>query len=100
MLAKVKQVAAGGAAVASVGWVIVVSPAVVNAQPLPISQDNGITCPHIAGVQYVREPDNSAAYYVCADGLQQDHYVCPPVTKLDMGTTPPTCFPGAYEGKP
>ena len=89
MLAKVKQVAAVGAAVAGFGWATVVTPAVANAQPLPIPQENGITCPHIAGVQYVPDPDNSDAYYVCADGLQRDHYVCPPITKLDMGTTPP-----------
>jgi hypothetical protein len=100
MFAKIKQVAAAGAAVAGVGWVTFVSPAVANAQPLPIPQDNNITCPDIAGVQYVPDPDNSGAYYVCSDGLQQGHEVCPEATRLDMDTTPPSCPPKEGYGKP
>jgi len=45
MFAKVKQVAAVGAAVAGVGWVTVVSPAVAHTQPLRIPPGNDITCP-------------------------------------------------------
>ena len=92
MFAKIKQVAAVGAAVAGVGWVTVVSPAVAHTQPPRIPQDNNITCPDIAGVQYVPDPDDSNAYYVCAGGVVQDHNQCPPVTKLIMGT-PPNCLP-------
>ena len=102
MFAKIKQVAAVGAAVAGVGWVTFVSPAVANAQPRPIPQDNPITCPDIAGVRYVSDPDNSHAYYLCADGLQQEHEVCPAATDLDMDKTPPRCAvkEGGYGGKP
>jgi hypothetical protein len=100
MLAKIKQVAAVGAAVVGVGWVTFVSPAVANPQPRPIPQDNPITCPDIAGVRYVPDPDNSQAYYVCADGLQQDHEECPAATDLDMDTTPPRCPAKEGYGKP
>jgi len=68
MFAKIKQVAAVGAAVAGVGWVTVVSPGVAHTQPLLISQDNNITCPDTAEVQYVPDPDDSNAYYVCVNG--------------------------------
>ena len=92
MFAKIKQVAAVGAAVAGVGWVTVVSPAVANAQPRPIPQDNPITCPDGAGVRNVPDPDNSEAYYVCADGSQQGHEFCPAETHVDVNATLP-CRP-------
>jgi len=92
MFAKVKQVAALGAAVAGVGWVIFVGPAVANAQPRPIPQDNPITCPDIAGVRDVPDPDNSQAYYICADGSQKDHKVCPADTYIEIDATLP-CRP-------
>lgn len=98
MFAVIKQVAAVGAAVAGVGWVAVVSPAVASAQRLPIPQD---ICPDIPGVRYVLDPDNSDSYYVCADGSQQDHKVCPPDTRPDVSTKPPDCpSDQGYLGKP
>lgn len=98
---KTMQVAAVGAAVVSAGWVTVVSPAVAIAQPLPIPNDGGITCPNTPGVQYLPDPDNPQATYVCADGSQRDYYVCPPGTVLDVTTTPPMCpSQEGYEGKP
>ena len=99
MFAKIKQVAAVGAAVAGVGWVTVVSPAVAHTQPLPIPQ--GFTCPDIAGVQYLRDPDNSNAYYVCVDGQQQDHKRCPAVTpQVTITPTPPTRCPATHQHPP
>ncbi len=91
MFAKVKQVAAVGAAVAGVGWVTVVSPGVAHTQPPRIPQDINITCPDIAGINYVPDPDNSNAYYLCVDGLSKRHYQCPPISKLIM-TMPPKCL--------
>ena len=99
MFAKIKQVAAVGAAVAGVGWVIFVSPAVANAQP-PIPKDNPITCPDIAGVRHVPDPDNSQAYYVCADGSQQDRKVCPADTYVDMDAKLPCRSDREGSGKP
>jgi hypothetical protein len=100
MFAKIKQVAAVGAAIAGIGWATVVSPAVANAQPLPIPQANDITCPNIAGTQYLPDPDNSNAYYVCADGVQQGYNVCPADTHLETDKTPPQCPSAGYGGKP
>ena len=93
MFAKVKQLAAVGAAVAGVGWVTVVSPAVAHTQPPRIPPGNDITCPggDAADLQYVLDPDNSNAYYVCAGGSVQQHLRCPQVSKLIMGT-PPKCL--------
>jgi phage tail protein X len=92
MLAKIGRVAAVGAAVAGVGWVMVASPGVAHAQPPPIPQDINITCPDVAGINYVRDPADSNAYYLCVDGLPQQRHRCPQVTKLIMGT-PPKCMP-------
>ena len=91
MFAKIKQVAAAGAAVAGVGWITVVSPGVAQAQPPRIPQGTNFTCPDIAGINYVQDPADSNAYYMCIDGLQQRHLQCPPgLTKLIMAT-PPKC---------
>jgi hypothetical protein len=97
MFVKVKQVAAVGTAavgtaVAGLGWVAIMSPVVAHAQPPRIPQGNSVTCPDIAGINYMPDPDNTNAYYLCVDGLPQHHYQCPPVTRLVM-TTPPKCIP-------
>ena len=73
MFAKIKQLAAAGAAVAGVGWITVVSPGVAHAQPPRIPQGTNFTCPDVAGITYVQDPANSNAYYMCIDGLQQQH---------------------------
>lgn len=95
MFTKIRQAAVVGAVVAGVGWVSVVSPAVAHTQVPRIPTANDITCPGggVDDVQYVPDPDDSNAFYVCAGGAQQDHRRCPQVTKLDMNTTPPTCLP-------
>lgn len=100
MFAKIKQVAVVGAAVAGVGWVTFVSPAVASAQPLPIPQDDPITCPDSAGVRYLPDPENSQAFYVCADGSQRSHEVCPASMLLDLDATPPRCTSREGFGKP
>jgi hypothetical protein len=83
-------VAAVGAAIASVGWMTVVSPAVAYAQPPRIPQGVDFTCPAVDGIHYVQDPADSNAYYLCVDGLEKSHLQCPPVTFLIMGT-PPHC---------
>lgn len=97
VLATIKRMAAVGGAVAVAGWVIVMSPAVAHAQPLYMHTGNGITCPgggDVEEVQYVRDPDNSNAYYVCANGLPQQHRRCQPGFRLNMNSRPPMCFAG------
>ena len=90
MVPKIKQMAAVGAAIASVGWVTVVSPGVADAQPPRIPQDVGFSCPDVAGIHYVQDPNNSNAYYLCVDGLEKAHNQCPGTTYLIM-STPPHC---------
>jgi hypothetical protein len=98
MFATIKQVAAFGAAVAGVVWVTVVSPGVADAQPPRIPQDINFTCPDIAGINYVQDPGNSNAYYLCVDGVPKEHNQCPSHTYLIM-TIPPHCCT-QYCGKP
>ncbi len=82
--AKIKQVAA----VVGLGWVTVASPGVAHAQPPPIN----ITCPDIAGINYVRDANDSNAFYLCVDGEQRYYFRCPRVTLLIMAM-PPKCVP-------
>jgi len=89
--AKIKQVAA----VVGLGWVTVVSPGVAHAQPPHIPQDTDITCPDIAGINYVRDANNSNAFYLCVDGEQKHHFRCPQLTILVMAM-PPKCLPFAH----
>ena len=86
--AKITQVAA----VVGLGWVTVVSPGVAHAQPPHIPQDTDITCPDIAGINYVRDANDSNAYYLCVDEEQKHHFRCPQVTILIMAM-PPKCVP-------
>ena len=90
MVPKIKQMAAVGAAIASVGWVTVVSTGVADAQPPDIPQEVNFTCPAGDGIHYVQDPNNSSAYYLCVDGLEEAHNQCPGTTYLIMGT-PPHC---------
>ncbi len=91
MVPRSKQLAAVGAAIASVGWVTIVSPGVGHAQPPRIPQEVGFTCPDVAGINYVHDPHNSNAYYLCVDGLEKAHNQCPVgITYLIMAT-PPHC---------
>lgn len=91
MSARSKQLAAVGAAVASVGWLTVAIPGVAHAQPPGISQGATFTCPTVDGIMYVADPDDSNAYYLCVDGVTTAHNQCPPgITYLIMGT-PPHC---------
>jgi hypothetical protein len=90
MFAKIKQVAAVGAAVAGVGWITVVSPGVAHAQPPRIPPGNNFTCADVPGDNYVKDPDDSDAYYHCVDGVEEHHEKCPGTTYLIM-STPPHC---------
>ena len=86
--AKIKQVAA----VVGLGWVTVLSPSVAHAQPPHITQEGDITCPDIAGINYVRDANDSRAFYLCVDGEQKHHFRCPQITLLIMAM-PPKCLP-------
>jgi hypothetical protein len=91
MFAKIKQAAAVGTTIVALGWATVVSPGA--AEPLPPRmppQGNNFTCPDIAGINYVRNPEDSHGYYLCVDGLLRHQFRCPQVTVLIMGT-PPKC---------
>ena len=70
-----------GAAVAAVGLMSIASPAVGHTQPprIPLGND---TCANfaginLAGINYVEDPANSNAYYVCLNGVTQRHLDCP-----------------------
>jgi hypothetical protein len=86
--AAIKQVAT----VVGFGWLTVVSPGVVHAQPPHLHQDTDTTCPDIAGINYVLDADDPNAYYLCVDGEQKHHFRCPQITKLIMAM-PPRCLP-------
>jgi hypothetical protein len=88
----IKQVAAVGAAAVGLGWVTVVSPGVAHAQPPHIPQGTDNLCPDIAGINYVRDPEDLHAFYLCVDGLVRHQFRCPQVTVLVMGI-PPKCIP-------
>jgi hypothetical protein len=90
MFAKTKA-AARGAAVVSLGWVAMVSPGVAQPQPPRMPQGTNFTCPDIAGINYVRDPEDIHAYYLCVDGLVRHQFRCPQVTVLVMGF-PPKCI--------
>jgi hypothetical protein len=92
MFAKPKQVAAVGVTVVAVGWVTGVSPGAAHPQPPRMPQDNNFTCPDIAGINYVRDPEDLHAFYLCVDGLVRHQFRCPQVTVLVMGI-PPKCIP-------
>lgn len=90
MLATMKQMAAVGVTVGTVGWVSIVSPAMTYSQPPSIPPEAGVTCPSVAGISYLLDPDDSNAYYICVDGSAQNHYQCPTITRLILAT-PPKC---------
>ena len=91
MLPKTKQMAAVGAAVASVGWMAVASPGVADAQPPQVPQGVTFTCPDVAGIHYAQDPEDLNAYYLCVDGLTKAHNQCPPGTTYLIMGTPPHC---------
>ncbi|MFY2860829.1 carbohydrate-binding module family 14 protein [Mycobacterium sp. THU-M104] len=97
---KARRVAAVGAAIAGIGSMSVVVSAAAYAQPPTISPADGFACPTGAGLQYVPDPDDSQAFYVCADGKQQDHQKCPPGTVLELNMTPPECLTPDQEDYP
>lgn len=86
--AKIKQLAA----IVGLGSMIVASPGVAHTLPPHIPQDTDITCPDVAGINYVRDANDSNAFYLCVDGEQHHHFRCPQVTKLIMAM-PPKCIP-------
>ncbi|BCO34892.1 hypothetical protein [Mycobacterium heckeshornense] len=90
MLAHIKQVVAFGIALIGLEWATIASPALLLAQPPRHPHVANVTCPEIAGINYIPDPDDSNAYYLCVDGLLRNRYQCPRATKLAM-TTPPKC---------
>ncbi|HUB57504.1 MAG TPA: hypothetical protein VMB04_20360 [Mycobacterium sp.] len=92
MFAKTKQVVALGVTVVALGWVTVASPGVAHSQPPRMPQGDNVTCPDIAGINYVPDPEDSHGFYLCVDGLMRHHFRCPQVTVLVMGI-PPKCVP-------
>jgi hypothetical protein len=92
MFAKTKHAAAFGVTVVALGWMTVVSPGAAHPQPPHMPQGNEITCPDVAGIAYVRDPEDVHAYYLCVDGSLRHHFRCPQVTVLVMGI-PPKCVP-------
>ena len=88
----IKRLAAVGAAAVGLGWVTVVIPAAAHAVPPHIPQGTDIICPDIAGINYVRDPEDLHAFYLCVDGSVQHQFRCPQVTVLVMGI-PPKCIP-------
>ena len=90
------RVAPVAAVVVGFGWLSLAVPAVAQCQPAHVQPPAVISCPDggaFGGVQYVQDPDNSNAYYVCAGGLPQQHPACPANTSLNMNTNPPSCAP-------
>ncbi len=88
MFAKPKQAAVIAVTVAALVWVASVGPSPADPQPT----ENNLTCPDIAGINYVRDPEDLHAFYLCVDGLVRHHFRCPQVTVLVMGI-PPKCVP-------
>jgi len=100
MFTKIKQAAVVGAALVSVGWVTFAITPAASALPLPIPQDNPIECPDNPGVHYLRDPQDSRAFYTCADGSQRSHEVCPASMDLELDAGPPRCTSREGFGKP
>jgi hypothetical protein len=92
MFAGTKQAAVVGAILVALGWVSVVSPGVAYPQPPRPPEGNNFSCPDIAGINFVRDPEDVHEYYLCVDGLLSHHYRCPQLTVLVMGF-PPKCVP-------
>ena len=92
MFAKIEQADAVVITAVALAWMTAAGPGVVHAQPprLP-PQGNNFTCPDIAGINYVRDPEDSHGYYLCVDGLLRHRFRCPQVTVLIMGI-PPKCI--------
>lgn len=97
MFAKAKAVAAIGAAATSLGWVSVAGLPAAHAQPPHLP--GVISCPDTGGTQYLPDPENSNGYYVCENGAETQHNVCPAVTKLVL-STPPRCTPWSNHHMP
>lgn len=91
MFARTKQLAIVGVA-AGLAWVTVANPGAVYAQSPRMHQGDDFTCPDVAGINYVRDPEDSNAYYLCVDGSPRQHARCPQISRLIMGS-PPKCIP-------
>lgn len=84
MFAKIKQVAAIGAAVAGIGWLTAVSPPLAYAQPPRISPSDPTTC------------SDNAEVNCDPNGSQQEQ--CPGNAPV-LHTVPPECPPDTSRGK-
>jgi hypothetical protein len=82
------------AAVAAVGLMSMLGPAVAHSEPPRIPPGNNDTCANfaginLAGINYVEDPANSNAYYVCLNGVTQRHLDCPSGGQPAMDPTTP-----------
>jgi hypothetical protein len=71
-----------GVAVAGVGFMSMLGPAVAYSEPPRIPPGNNDTCAdsagiNLAGINYVADPDDANAYYACSDGVTLKHLDCP-----------------------
>jgi hypothetical protein len=82
--------ARGKAAAIGVAMVVVLGAMVDPC--LAHGQGDNFSCPDIAGINYVRDPEDLHAFYLCVDGLERHHFRCPQVSVLVMGI-PPKCVP-------
>jgi hypothetical protein len=95
-----------GVVIVGLAWQSVLGPAVAQSQPtvpptpVPIQPDDPVTCPGgdnggaVSGLEYIADPSDSNAYYICSVGAgsaPQQHLVCPAWATLQMSTTPPMC---------
>ncbi|BBZ12789.1 hypothetical protein MBRA_29840 [Mycobacterium branderi] len=102
LFGKIKQVAGTGAVVVGVGWVSVASLPVAHMQPMRIPTGEFNACPSgdVAELQYVRDPRDPNAFYVCAGGVPQQHRRCRSGFILNMHRTPPVCLQFTNPYKP
>ena len=92
MFAKIKQAAAVAATFIVLGWVTVMSVGVAHPDSPRMPWGDNFTCPDIAGINYVRDPEDSHGFYLCVDGMVRHQFRCPQITVLVMGI-PPKCVP-------
>ena len=92
MFSEMKAVAAIGVAATGLGFISVLSPYSARALPAQLPAAHSVSCPGGRGVHYLPDPKDTNAYFVCRDGVQTQHSVCPPIAKLVIAE-PPTCAP-------
>jgi hypothetical protein len=95
MSARLTGAIAVAATLASVEGASLTSPAAAHAYPLHTDAANELTCPtgDVVEVQYLRDPHDSNAYYVCAIAAAPQRLRCPSEFLLNIMRAPPACYP-------